>query len=215
MPSKIDYKKEYKDLYQPGKKPMLIQVPAISFLYLDGIGAPEGEVYQNGLAALYAVSYGLKMSKLGKNVPAGYFEYVVPPLEGLWVDIPTDNPSDRKSWHFTSLIRQPEFVTPLLVEEAIAAAKIKKPEIDFSPLRFGTFEEGLCVQAMHQGPYATEPETLAQMNEFIRANECESDFNPATTGLARRHHEIYLGDPRKTAPEKLRTVLRHPVRERT
>ena len=213
MADTLDYTKEYKDLYQPAKKPALIQVPAMRFAWLDGTGAPEGPAYQNGVAALYAVAYTIKFSKMGPNKPAGYHEYKVPPLEGLWTDIPTLLPGDRDTWRFTSLIRQPEFVTEDVFRWAIDEAKRKKPEVDFAPLRFGTWEEGLCVQCMHIGPYATEPETLALMDAWMKENGYEPDFTDDTAGLSRRHHELYLGDPRKSKPENRKTVLRHPVRK--
>ena len=213
MADTLDYTKEYKDLYLPPKKPCVIEIPALPFLYLDGTGAPEGAAYQNGVSALYAVSYTIKFSKKGGNAPAGFFEYKVPPLEGLWYDIPTLQPGNRDTWRFTSMIRLPDFVTPEVLAWAMDTASAKKPEIDFSVLRHGTWAEGLCVQCMHMGPYAAEPETLALMDAYIAENGYEADFTDAATGLARRHHELYLGDPRKSKPENLKTVLRHPVRK--
>lgn len=215
MADKIDYKKAYKHLYLPVKNPVIVEVPAIPFLYCSGTGAPEGAVYQNGLAALYAVAFTIKMSKMSGRQPAGYFEYTVPPLEGLWVDIPTHMAEDRKTWRFTSLLRQPDFVTQAVFEWALEEAAHKKPAVDFSALQFGTWAEGLCAQALHLGPYATEAETLARISAFVKESGYVENFEEPVTGLARRHHEIYLSDPRKAKPETMKTVLRHPVRKRT
>ncbi|MFV0414215.1 MAG: GyrI-like domain-containing protein [Oscillospiraceae bacterium] len=207
MGEKMDFKKEYSDLYLPGKTPAQIQVPPIAFLTVAGQGAPESAAYQNAVSVLYAVAFTIKMSKMGGSPPHGYFEYVVPPLEGLWDgDVPGPG-ANRDGWRWTSLLRQPAFVTPALAEWARTQAARKKPQLDFSPLRFETYEEGLCVQAMHTGPYSTEPETLENMRRFCAQNNLAEDLGPG-----RLHHEIYISDPRRTAPEKLKTVLRHPVR---
>lgn len=203
----LDYKKEYKDLYLPRQNPMLIDMPPILFAMVEGIGAPDSEAYQNALGVLYSVSYSIKMSKMGNSTPDGYFDYVVPPLEGLWWwDTPGPEMPPRDTWRWVSMIRQPEFVTPEVFAEAVAAAKKKKPELDFSALRLETFHEGLCVQIMHIGPYSEEERSIAQLHAFIEQQGLRDE-----TGTRRKHHEIYLGDPRKTAPEKLRTVLRLPV----
>lgn len=209
MPTKLDYKKEYKDLYLPGAKPVLIDVPAIPFIMIDGVGAPEGTQYQNAVGVLYALSYTIKMSKIGGNMPNNYFEYVVPPLEGLWLDIPGTPGSTRSQWRWTSLIRLPAFVDPPFFNLALEQATAKKPELDFSTVRFETWQEGLCVQALHTGPFSEEPATLAKMTAFMQQENLLDD-----TGFERRHHEIYLSDPRKTPPEKCKTVLRHPVKKR-
>lgn len=207
MEEKIDFKKEYRDLYLPGKAPAQIQVPPIAFLAVAGQGAPESAAYQNAISILYAVAFTIKMSKMAGHPPQGYFEYVVPPLEGLWDgDVPGPE-ADRSGWRWTSLLRQPSFVTPALVEWACTQAARKKPQLNFSLLRFETYEEGHCVQAMHTGPYSTEPETLEKMRQFCKQNNLAEDLGPS-----RLHHEIYISDPRRTAPEKLKTVLRHPVR---
>ena len=203
----FDFKKEYKDLYMPKSAPMLIDVPPMSFIMLDGRGDPNGEEYQNALGTLYALSYTVKMSKMGGKQPPGYFEYVVPPLEGLWwCDGDAFDLNKRDRWLWTSMIRQPEFVTAEVFAWAKEAAKKKKPEFDYDKARFETFREGLCVQAMHTGPFDDEPATLARMQAFIEQNGLKS-----AVGAERKHHEIYLSDPRKTAPEKLKTVLRLPV----
>jgi hypothetical protein len=205
----FDFKKEYKDLYMPKSAPVLIDVPAMNFIMIDGCGDPNGIEYQNAVGTLYALSYAIKMSKMGGNQPAGYFEYVVPPLEGLWWcagDVFDFN--RRDSWLWISMIRQPEFVTGKVFTWAMETAKKKKPEFDYGKARLETFIEGLCVQMMHIGPYADEPATMAQLHGFVEQNKLKN-----AAGTERKHHEIYLGDPRKTAPERLKTVLRLPVEE--
>ena len=207
MPEKLDYKKEYKDLYLPKTKPALIDVPPICFIMADGKGAPGGEEYQSALHALYALTFTIKMSRMSGRQPEGYFEYVVPPLEGLWHGEPGwFERGDRDEWLWTSMIRQPEFVTQEVFEWAEEECRRKKPDADVSRVRLETFREGLCVQAMHVGPYAKEAETLGLLRRFMEENGLED-----MTGSERKHHEIYLGDPRRTAPERLRTVLRLPV----
>lgn len=205
MADKLDYKKAYKDLYMPGTMPVLITVPAMPFIAVDGVGAPEGADYQAALALLYALSFTIKMSRLSGNAPEGYFDYVVPPLEGLWDGDPANLEADRSQWRWTSLIRQPDFVTPDVYDWACEEVRRKKG-LDPSRARFTVIEEGRCAQVLHVGPYATEPETIGQLRAFIAEQSLRDDCSPA-----RRHHEIYLSDPRRTAPERLRTVLRHPV----
>jgi hypothetical protein len=203
----FDFKKEYKDLYMPKSAPLLINVPAMNFIMLEGRGDPDGIEYQNAVGTLYSLSYAIKMSKMGGNQPEGYFEYVVPPLEGLWwCDGGAYDLSRRDSWCWISMIRQPEFVTDEVFVWAVETANKKKPGLDYGKARLATFGEGLCVQMMHTGPYADEPETLARLHEFIEQNNLKN-----ATGIERKHHEIYLSDPRKTAAEKLKTVLRLPV----
>jgi hypothetical protein len=207
MPEKFDFKKEYKDLYLPKDKPELIDVPAMNFLSVNGAGDPNGGSYKEAVGILYSVTFTIKMSKMSGAQPEGYFEYVVPPLEGLWWC--EDGPFDfykRDNWLWTSLIRQPEFVTEEVFDRAVQICKKKKPELDFSKARLETFEEGLCVQMLHKGPYASEPVSVELMKDFIVQNDLADD-----TGMIRKHHEIYLSDPTKTALEKLKTVLRHPV----
>jgi len=204
---KLDYKKEYKDLYLPKDKPILIDVPPMTFMMIDGKGDPLGSEYQNALQALYALTFTIKMSKMSGKQPEGYFEYVVPPLEGLWWSTSKgDWDKSRDNWLWTSMIRQPEFVTPEVFAWAVDECKKKKADIDVSKVRLENFTEGLCVQIMHTGPFADEPRSIAKIEEFIVNNKLKN-----MTGDIRKHHEIYLGDPRKTAPEKLKTVLRLPV----
>lgn len=207
MADKLDFKKEYKDLYMPGRKPVEILVPRMNFIQVDGVGDPNGTNYQDAMSALYALSFTIKMSKMSDQQPQGYVEYVVPPLEGLWDVDPANLSISRDEWTWTSMIRQPDFVTQDVYEWALAEAQRKKPEINFDKARYAQWEEGLCLQAMHIGPYSTEPETVAQLHAYMEENGLAPDFSEE-----RRHHEIYLGDPRRIAPEKRRTVLRLPVR---
>ncbi len=208
---KLDYKKEYKDLYLPPITPTIIDVPKMKFIMVDGIGNPNtsGE-YKDALQMLYALSYSIKMSKMSKNQPKGYFEYVMPPLEGLWwtQDKGFDGIRivDKELFCWTSMIRQPEFVTDEVFEYAKLAALKKNPLMKLEKARLVTFTEGLCVQIMHIGSFDDEPASVALMDRFV----CENGYQNDISDL-RRHHEIYLGDPRKTAPEKRRTVIRHPV----
>lgn len=208
MPEKMDYKKEYKDLYMPGKKPMLIEVPPMHFIMVDGRGAPGGEQYTAAMQTLYALSFTIKMSKMGENALPGYFEYVVPPLEGLWWSEQgrLDPESDRNGWLWTSMIRQPEFVTKDIFRWAMEQCRIKKPEVDLSKARFECFNEGLCAQIMHIGSYNDEPANMQKIKDFI-AGQGYKD----ASGALRKHHEIYLSDPRKTSVDKLKTVLRMPI----
>ena len=205
---KLDFKKEYKDLYAPKDKATVIQVPPIPFIMVDGHGDPNGAEYQNAVSILYALTFTIKMSKMSGNQPQGYFEYVVPPLEGLWdCDDGAFDLKNRNAWCWTSMIRQPDFVTNEVFNWACEEAAKKKKDLDFSKARFEIYEEGTCVQIMHIGPFSTESESTDKMKEFMEQNNLLQDI-----GTERHHHEIYLGDPRKTAPERLKTVLRYPVR---
>ena len=207
MNKKVDYKKDYKDLYLPKTKPMLIDVPPMNFIMIDGAGDPNHKEYQQAVGTLYALTFMIKMSKMSGNQPPGYYEYVVPPLEGLWwISGGAFSFEERDNWLWTSMIRQPEFVTPTVFAWAIEECSRKKPELDLTKARFETFSEGLCVQIMHIGSYNDEPRSLSLLEGFIKANRLIDQ-----TGSERKHHEIYLSDPRKTAPEKLKTVLRLPV----
>jgi len=208
---KLDFKKEYKDLYLPKTFPATVDVPEMTFIAVDGKGDPntEGGEYQQAIQALYALTYAIKMSKMGDQKPEGYFEYVVPPLEGFW-QIEGDAEFDaaqKDKFVWTSVIRQPEFVDQKVFDWACGQITSKKPEIDISKARLMTFTEGLCVQCMHVGSYDSEPATIAKINEFIGQNGFAGDFSQE-----RRHHEIYLGDPRKVEEDKRRTVIRHPIK---
>lgn len=202
--SKVDYRKDYKDLYLPKTTPAVIDVPAMSFIMVDGKGDPKDKEYQDAVSLLYALSYTIKMK--GKEF-AGYFDYVVFPLEGLWwVDGGAFDFAKRDNWRWISMIRQPEFVTPDMFKWTVELTQKKKPEFDFSKARLKTFSEGTCVQTTHVGPYADEPVTIEKMKEFMGQNGLA-----CVTGAERKHHEIYLSDPNKTKPEKINTVIRLPV----
>ncbi len=220
--SKLDYKKAFKDLYLPGTSPSIIEVPPIPFIMIDGTGDPnEGEgAYSQALEVLYGLTYTIKMSKMSGAAPAGYFEYVVPPLEGLWwidgyvFDGGAIGPKDKFIW--ISLIRQPDFVTDEVFAQAQEQLWKKKQLEAIDRARFEIFEEGLCAQAMHRGPYDDEPATVSKLAAFIAEEGYTEDISDAIDPfpLTRRHHEIYLSDPRKAAPENLKTVIRHPIRKR-
>ncbi len=207
----FDFKKEYRDLYQPTTKPSIIEVPRIRFLAVEGSGDPneEGGTYAHALNLLYGMAYTLKMSYKADHAIEGFFEYVVPPLEGFWWQPGMEgfDYTDKASLHWISAIRVPEFVNKDAFAWAIDAASTKK-RLDFSPVQLLEIEEGLCVQCMHRGPYDDEPATVAAMHEFAAAQGYEPDFSET-----RRHHEIYLSDPRKAKPEKMKTVVRHPIRK--
>lgn len=206
----FDFKKEYKEFYLPKAKPTLVTVPPMNYLAVRGKGDPNEEdgAYQQAIGLLYGVAYTIKMSKKGDHRIEGYFDYVVPPLEGFWQQESTDaiDYAHKEQFVWVSVIRLPDFVTKADFEWAVQEATAKKKQ-DFSAVEFLTVEEGLCVQCMHIGPYDREPETVAAMDAFLAANGYTNDLTET-----RRHHEIYLSDVRKTAPEKLKTVIRHPIR---
>ena len=206
----FDYKKEYKEFYLPPKTPGIVTVPAMNFLAVRGRGDPneEGGAYKQALELLYGVAFTIKMSRLGKHRLEGYFNYVVPPLEGLWWQEGTQGVDDSRKAEFRwiSLIRLPEFVTKEVFDWAVREAAEKKQR-DFSQVEFFPWEEGLCVQCMHMGPYDDEPATVAAMEGYAREQGYGLDFSQG-----RFHHEIYLSDVRRTKPEKLKTVIRQPVR---
>jgi hypothetical protein len=206
----IDYKKTEKDLYQPKTAPCIISVPEMTFIAVEGSGDPNtSEAYKTALEALYGLSYSIKMSKMGGSAPMGYFDYVVPPLEGLWW-LPNGGMADyskKDSFCWISMIRQPEFVTPEVFECAKTALARKKPGLDLSKTRLVKIREGLCVHVMHIGSYDDEPATIAKMERYAVENGYVIDITDT-----RHHHEIYLSDPRKVAPEKLKTVVRHPIK---
>lgn len=208
MIKKFDFKKEYKNLYSSKQKPTLVNIPPLNFIMIDGSGKPTGSNYQNAMQILYSLTYTIKMSKNGNYLIDSYYEYVVPPLEGLWYlkDGKLDFNVDKDKWLWTSMIAQPDFVTQDIFNWALEECKSKKPNLDFSNVKFKSFEEGLCVQAMHIGSYDDEIKTIKKINNFILENNFKN-----VTGNIRKHHEIYLSDPRRTPQEKLRTILRFPV----
>lgn len=207
----FDFKKEYKEFYLPKNKPEIVNVPAVNFIAVRGTGnpnQPEGE-YQKALGILYTVAYTLKMSyKTGHKIP-GFFEYVVPPLEGFWWQdgISGIDYSRKDTFQWISVIRLPDFITKEEVAWAVATAAEKK-NMDCSKAEFLRMEEGICVQMMHLGAYDDEPGSIALMDEFVAEQGYQNDINDK-----RHHHEIYLSDARKVAPEKLKTVIRHPIRK--
>lgn len=212
---KVDYKKAFKTLYQPKEEPEIVKVPEISFIMVNGKGDPNTcQEYKDALELLYGLSYTIKMAPKNGSCPDGYFEYVVPPLEGLWWTVDGSGIDDlfqfnKDNFHWTAMIRQPEFVTPVLFETARQALQRKKPHLEVSRAQFSTYEDGLCCQIMHRGPYDDEPESMKKIYRYLDEIGYEPDH-----GNTRRHHEIYLGDPRKTDPAKLRTVLRVPIRQK-
>lgn len=207
----FDFKKEYKEFYLPPRKPSIVRVPPMSFVAVRGAGDPNEEdgKYQRALQVLYGVAYTIKMSKKGSRQIEGYFDYVVPPLEGFWWQegVHGVDYARKADFQWISCIRLPDFVTPDDFSWAVAEATHKKG-VDCSSAELMTVEEGLCVQCLHVGPYDSEPGTVDAMHAFAQAKGYEPDFSDV-----RRHHEIYLSDARRTAPEKLRTVIRHPIRE--
>lgn len=207
----FDFKKEYKMFYKPKNKPEIVEVPKAHYIAVRGKGDPNetGGAYQQAIQLLYSVAYTLKMSYKTDYHMEGFFEYVVPPLEGLWwQDRGGDiNYKDKSAFHWISLIRLPDFVTPKDIDWAIATAS-KKKKLDCSPVERLTLDEGLCVQIMHQGPFDDEPKTIALMQEFLTENGYVTDLTDE-----RRHHEIYLSDARRVAPDKWKTVIRLPIKK--
>ncbi len=215
---KLDYKKEYKDLYLPKTNPMLIDVPNMKFIMVRGKGNPNNEngEYQKAIELLYGLSFTIKMSKMGNHKIKGYFEYVVPPLEGLWWNegnLKGVDYNHKESFEWISMIRQPEFVTEEVFEWAKEELKQKRG-IDASKAKFKEFKEGLCVQMMHKGSYDNEPKTIREIDEYIESNHLKNDIGATIENeMIRRHHEIYLSDPRRTAVDNLKTIIRIPVIE--
>ncbi len=206
----FDFKKEYKEFYLPKNRPEIVNVGAANYLAVEGKGNPNevGSEYKQSIELLYGIAYTIKMSKKTDYRIEGYFDYVVPPLEGFWKQEGSQSIdySRKEDFEFVSVIRLPDFVSEKDVEWAKEEAKRKK-KTDFSKVEFRTIEEGLCVQCMHNGPYDDEPATVALMDRFLEENGYVNDISDT-----RMHHEIYLSDARRTAPVKLKTVIRHPVR---
>ena len=207
----FDFKKEYKEFYLPPRKPTAVGIPAMNFAAVRGKGDPndpEGD-YRRALDVLYSVAYTLKMSYMGARTIEGFFQYVVPPLEGFWFNMDDRGVdlSKKEKFEWLSAIRLPDFIRLEDFDWAVETASEKK-KLDCSSARFVTIDEGLCVQIMHIGSYDQEPETVNLMDDFIAAEGYVNDFTPT-----RLHHEIYLSDPRKTAPEKWKTVIRHPIKK--
>ena len=207
----FDYKKEYKEFYMPKNKPSIVEVPTMNYIAVRGKGNPneEGSEYKQSIGLLYGIAFTVKMSKMGSHRIDGYFDYVVPPLEGFWWQENTKeiDYSKKEDFHFISVIRLPDFVTKKDFDWAIEEASKKKKE-NFSKVELLTVDEGLCVQCMHIGSYDDEPGTIEIMHEFMTAEGYELDITDT-----RLHHEIYLSDARRVAPERLKTVIRHPVKK--
>ncbi len=205
----FDFKKEYKEYYLPKNKPEIVTVPPMKYIAVRGEGDPnaEGGAYQQAIGVLYAVAYTLKMSHKTGHKIEGFFEYVVPPLEGFWQqEAPGAIDYSRKeAFRWVSVIRVPDFVTRADFDWAVEAAS-KKKKLDCSRAEFLTIDEGLCVQMMHLGPFDTEPESVARMDAYLKEQGYANDFSEA-----RMHHEIYLSDARKVPAEKWKTVIRHPI----
>lgn len=207
----FDFKKEFKEYYMPRNKPEIVDLPRANYIAVRGQGDPNeaGGAYQQAVSILYALAYTLKMSYKSDYKMEGFFEYVVPPLEGFWwqENLVGVDYSDKSSFNWISVIRLPDFVTEDNFQWAVETAS-KKKNMDCSSAEYLTIDEGLCVQMMHIGPYDKEPESVAMMNAFLEENGYITDINEN-----RKHHEIYLSDPRKAAPEKWKTVIRHPIKK--
>ena len=206
----FDFKKEYKEFYLPKDTPSIVTVPSMNYLAVRGQGDPneEGGAYQQAIGLLYGVAYTIKMSKKGDRRIEGYFDYVVPPLEGFWRQegVTGIDYAHKEKFRWISVIRLPDFVTRADFDWAVQEAANKK-KTDFSSVEFWTYDEGLCVQCMHTGPYDDEPATVERMHRFLEEQGYTLDITDR-----RLHHEIYLSDARKNPPEKLKTVIRHPIR---
>lgn len=207
----FDFKKAYKEFYMPKSKPEIVTVPKANYIAVRGQGDPNKEdgAYQQAISVLYAVAYTLKMSYKGDYQMEGFFEYVVPPLEGFWWQENVDGVDygDKSAFQWISVLRLPDFVTQKDFDWAVQAAE-KKKKLDCSSAEFFTVEEGLCVQIMHLGAFDSEPESVALMDAYLQENGYVNDM-----GSNRLHHEIYLSDARKVPPEKWKTVIRHPIKK--
>ncbi|MBQ1904451.1 MAG: GyrI-like domain-containing protein [Ruminococcus sp.] len=207
----FDFKKEFKEYYMPKNKPEIVTLPKMNYIAVRGKGdpnVPDGD-YQRAISVLYAVAYTLKMSYKSDYRIEGFFEYVVPPLEGFWWQEGVDGVdySDKSAFNWISVIRLPDFVAQKDFDWAVRTAE-KKKKLDCSSAEFFTVDEGLCVQMLHTGSYDDEPQTVAEMDSYLKENGYANDLSPQ-----RLHHEIYLSDARKTPPEKLKTVIRHPIKK--
>lgn len=207
----FDFKKEYKEFYQPANKPQVVTVPPMNYIAVSGKGDPNEEegAYQKALNVLYAIAYTIKMSHKNNYAINGFFEYVVPPLEGFWRQENVDgiDYSNKAAFEWISVIRLPDFVAQRDFDWAVQTASEKK-KIDCSCAKFLTVNEGLCVQIMHIGSYDSEPATIALMDAYVEENGYQNDYSET-----RRHHEIYLSNPERVAPEKCKTVIRHPIKK--
>lgn len=206
----FDFKKEYKDLYRAKQIPSIVRVPTMNFIAVRGKGDPNdphGD-YQKAIQVLYSVAYTLRMSYKTDYRIDGFFQYVVPPLEGFWWQegVQGVNYADKSSFQWISVIRLPDFVSKEHFHWGVKTASAKK-KLDGSLAEFFTFEEGLCAQILHVGPFDEEPESVEKLERFMEDHSYTTDFNEK-----RWHHEIYLSDFRKVSKEKLKTIIRHPIR---
>lgn len=208
----FDYKKEYKEFYMPNKKPSIVEIPKMNYIAVRGTGNPndENSEYKNSIGLLYVIAFTIKMSYKGDHKIDGYFEYVVPPLEGFWWQENTHSIdyNRKENMNFISVIRLPDFVTKNDFMWAVDEAAKKKKQ-DFSKVEFLTYNEGICVQCMHVGSYDNEPETVDLMHKYMKENDYELDITDR-----RLYHEIYLSDPRRCDESKLKTVIRHPIKKK-
>lgn len=207
----FDFKKEYKEFYMPKNKPEIINIPLMNFIAVRGIGNPNNKdgTYQKAIEILYNIAYTIRMSYKSEHKIDGFFEYVVPPLEGFWWqnNINGFDYNKKDELHWISVIRLPDFVTKNDFQWAVNEVTQKK-KIDCSSAEFLSFEEGLCVQIMHMGSFDDEPDTIAIMDTYLKEHGYEIDISNT-----RLHHEIYLSDARKVQPEKFKTVIRHPIKK--
>ena len=202
--TKLDFKKTYKELYVPKEQPVVVDVPAIKFITIEGEGDPNGEEFALATGALYSVSYGVKMSYKSNDIPQDYYDYIVFPLEGVWdLKDKTKPLTDKCNFTYKIMIRQPEFLTSELFQRFLVEAKRKKTNPYFEKMQFGIISEGMCCQILHVGSYDDEPKSFEKMEEFCKRNGFERVSN--------QHREIYLSDPRKIASSKLKTVLRYQI----
>ena len=201
-----DYKKENKELYLHKTIPMLVDIPEMTFVAVEGNGHPQDAEYQQAIPLLYGIQYAIKMSKKGNFTPTGYFDYVVPPLEGFWWLDNGEDWASKSQYNWIAMIRLPEFVDEKVFEWACDEIS-KKKKLDTKTAKFLKIREGLCVQCLHIGSYDDEPKTLKLIDDFIKRNNLQNDVNEV-----RKHHEIYLSNPLKTEVSKLKTVLRIPVK---
>ena len=208
----FDFKKEYKEFYMPANKPSIVTVPPMNYIAVRGEGDPNAEssAYKQAICLLYGIAFTIKMSKMGDHWIEGYFDYVVPPLEGFWWQdgIQGIDYTHKERFQWISVIRLPDFVTKDDFDWAVAETERKK-KIDFSKAEFLPCDEGLCVQCMHIGSYDDEPATVEQMHRYMEEHGYTLDITDQ-----RLHHEIYLSDVRKVAPDKLKTVIRHPIKRK-
>lgn len=216
--TKIDYKKEFPELYLPKTKGMIINIPAIPYIMIKGHGNPNDEngEYPRAIQLLYGISFVIKMSKKGSRNIEGYHDYAIPPLEGLWwmQGMEGADYASKENFDWYAIMRLPDYATEEVFQWACSEYQKKHPEADTSIATYQIYEEGLCAQIMHKGSYDEEPATVEALHEYLAKEGYVLDFDSVSaTGQLRKHHEIYLSDPRKSKPENMKTVIRHPIRK--